>query len=206
MRKFIYGVVVSISLIALYSYYQKKQRQSAELKEASVLIEQSIKNVSKLIVTEGHFAEVFSYKDAKNIMDLSFLKAKKEALMAVNTKAIVSYDLSQITYDLDAKTKTVRITHLPEPELSISPEITYHSITQDYLNPFDQDDYNRIKSQVVKKMEKKIKASSFYSNAQNRLISELQKILLLTNSLGWTLEHTSSLQNFELENVAPVQP
>jgi hypothetical protein len=36
---------------------------------------------------------------------------------------------------------------------------------------------------------KKIEASDLKSNAQNRLISELSKFFMLTNSLGWTLEY-----------------
>jgi hypothetical protein len=35
----------------------------------------------------------------------------------------------------------------------------------------------------------KIEKSSLKSNAKNRLVSELQKIYILTNSMGWTLEY-----------------
>tara|TARA_R110002050_G_scaffold300812_1_gene473305 strand:+ start:414 stop:584 length:171 start_codon:yes stop_codon:yes gene_type:complete len=51
---------------------------------------------------------------------------------------------------------------------------------------------------------KKIEASDLKSNAQNRLISELSKFFMLTNSLGWTLQYNESpiedlnqLQNLE---------
>jgi hypothetical protein len=45
---------------------------------------------------------------------------------------------------------------------------------------------------------KKIEASDLKSNAQNRLISELSKFLILTNSLGWTLEYNQTpIENLE---------
>jgi len=39
---------------------------------------------------------------------------------------------------------------------------------------------------------KKIEASELKSNAQNRLISELSKFFILTNSLGWTLQYNEN--------------
>jgi hypothetical protein len=36
---------------------------------------------------------------------------------------------------------------------------------------------------------KKIEASGLKANAQNRLISEMSKFFILTNSLGWTLQY-----------------
>ena len=62
----------------------------------------------------------------------------------------------------------------------------------DYLNPFEAKDYNSIKETVKKSLMKKIEASDLKSNAQNRLISELSKFFMLTNSLGWTLEYNQS--------------
>ena len=91
--------------------------------------------------------------------------------------------------ELDEKNKTVLITHIPKEEISIYPEIQYYDITQDYLNQFDAKDYNQIKSRVNKSIRSKVEKSGLKSNAKNRLISELQKIYILTNSLGWTLKY-----------------
>jgi hypothetical protein len=38
-------------------------------------------------------------------------------------------------------------------------------------------------------LAKKIEKSALKSNAQNRLISELSKLLITTNTLGWTLKY-----------------
>ena len=39
---------------------------------------------------------------------------------------------------------------------------------------------------------KRIEKSSLKSNAKNRLISELSKMLIVTNSLGWTLKYNGN--------------
>ena len=62
-------------------------------------------------------------------------------------------------------------------------------MTADYFNPFDEQDYNKIKKNVNASLMKKVEASPLISNAQNRLISELQKFYVLTNSMGWRLEY-----------------
>ncbi len=49
--------------------------------------------------------------------------------------------------------------------------------------------YNKINKSVRANLAKKIEKSSLKTNAQNRLISELSKILILTNTMGWTLQY-----------------
>ncbi|MNR50874.1 hypothetical protein D3C85_1704580 [compost metagenome] len=60
---------------------------------------------------------------------------------------------------------------------------------QSKLNPFTGDDYNKINKSVKANLAKKIEKSSLKTNAQNRLISELSKILILTNTMGWKLQY-----------------
>src|SRR5690606_40555048 len=79
-------------------------------------------------------------------------------------------------------------TILPE-EVNIYPDIEYYDVTQDYLNKFDAEDYNKIKATVSRMMEEKIEDSDLKENAKVRLISELQKIYILTHAMGWTLKY-----------------
>ena len=151
-----------------------------------MLIEQQIAQVSKLIVTEGHFAEVYNYKDSKELFG-PLVTAEKKALVVVNADVEVVFDLKQVSFTVDEETKTVQITHIPEPEIKLHPDFEYYDVTQDYLNPFAAADYNKIKKNVKASLLKKVEASTLYTNANNRLVSELSRLLVLTNSMGWTL-------------------
>ena len=162
-----------------------------------MLIQEQINNVSKLIVTEGHFAEVYNYKDSQQLFG-PLITADKKALVVVNAEVTVAYDLSLIKFDIDEATKTLRIISIPEPEIKINPDFEYYDVTSDYLNQFNAEDYNKIKRNVNASLLKKIEASTLKSNAQNRLLSELSKFLVLTNSMGWTLTYGDrNIQNFE---------
>ena len=165
-----------------------------------MLIQQELKNVSKLIVTEGHFAEVYNYKDSKELFG-PLITAHKKALVVVNADVTIAYDMSQIQYEVDQESKVLKINQIPDPEIKISPDFEYYDVTADYLNPFNAGDYNAIKRNVNASLMKKIEASSLRSNAENRLLSELSRILVLTNTMGWTLVH----ENMPVENIGQLE-
>lgn len=159
------------------------------------LIQQQIKNVGKLIVTEGHYAQVMTYKDQQKYL-MNLLTFEKKALIVINADVTVAYDLRQVKYDIDEKNKTITIVSIPKEEIKISPDIQFYDVDQSRMNPFTGDDYNKISKKVKEDLARKMETSTLKSNAKNRLISELSKILILTNSLGWKLQY----ENQVLEN------
>ena len=159
--------------------------------ESSALIQEQLKNVGKLVVTEGHFSEVFNYENSKEIFG-DFYSADKEALVVVNADVTISYDLSKLDYEIDEANKILTIKSIPEEEIKINPDLEYYDIQSDFLNPFEAKDYNEIKEIVNASLMTKIENSTLKSNAKNRLISELSKFYILTNSLGWTLEYNEN--------------
>lgn len=191
MRKIIPVVLVLLVIFFAWKYFQEKDNQRDQLVESTDLIQKQIKNVGKLVVTEGNFAQVFSYNDSKKFY-LDVFSARKKALIIVNADVTVAYDLSKLQTEINPETKTVTITYIPEEEISINPNIQYYDVTQDYLNQFDAKDYNKIQERIKKSITEKIEKSTIKSNAKNRLVSELQKIYILTNSMGWTLEYNGN--------------
>ena len=190
MKKYIVGALVVLVIFLTYRYFENRNAERDRLEESTAMIQQQIKNVGKLVVTEGTFSQVFTYNDTKNRF-FDVLPARKKALIVVNTRATVAYDLSKLEIELDEENKTVHITHIPKEEINIYPDIKYYDITQDYLNQFSAEDYNKIKTRINKSMREKVENSTLKSNAQNRLISELQKIYILTSTLGWTLTYNN---------------
>ncbi|MFI2741948.1 DUF4230 domain-containing protein [Zhouia sp. PK063] len=187
MRRFLFGALLMLIIVLLFNWYSDTKSERTQIIENSAIIQEQIKNVGKLVVTEGNFSQVFTYKNNKRIF--AIVDAEKKALVIVNAKVSIAYDLSKVTTEVDADTKTVIIKHIPNEEISINPDIEYYDVTQDYLNQFDADDYNKVKAKVNALIREKIEKSTLPSNAKNRLVSELQKIYILTNSMGWTLRY-----------------
>ena len=191
MRKVVFGILITVVVLISFKYCSDKNEDKIVLQENSALIQESLKNVGKLIVTEGHFSQVFSYKNSKAIFG-NFIEVEKKALVVVNADVTVSYDLSLIEYEIDELTKTLRITSIPSEEIKINPDLEYYDVQADFLNQFEAKDYNSIKKTVNDQLMKKIENSDLKKNAKNRLISELAKFYILTNSLGWTLEYNEN--------------
>ncbi|WP_310991414.1 DUF4230 domain-containing protein [Aequorivita marina] len=191
MKKIILGILIALVVVFGLRYCENQKENRDVLEANTALIQKELENVGKLIVTEGSYAQVFSYNDSRKFY-FDVLSARKKALIVVNAKASIAYDLSKVQTEIDESNKTLRITSIPEPELSVNPNIEYYDMQQDYLNQFSAKDYNKIKKRIEKSLRKKIEASQLRTNAENRLISELQKIFILTNSMGWTLEYNGN--------------
>ncbi len=185
--KLIYLIIIGIVIFFAYQFFTRSSASST-IEYNSALIEKQLKNVSKLVVTEGHYSQVMTYKDQKKYF-MDMVSFEKKALMVVNADVTVSYDLSQIKYDINETTKTISITNIPEAEMKINPDIHFYSIDESTFNPFGTADYNKITKKVKAEIAKKMEKSKLKTNAENRLMSELSKILILTNTMGWTLKY-----------------
>jgi hypothetical protein len=195
-------IFVLVGLLVFKTCEDKKESKSI-LEENSMLIQQQIDNVSKLIVTEGHFAEVYNYRDSKELFG-PLVTADKKALVVVNAEVFIAYDLTKIAFDLDEANKTLYLKNIPEPEIKLNPDFEYYDVSADYLNPFDAGDYNQIKRNVTTSLLKKVEASSLKSNAKNRLLSEIQKFYILTNSMGWQLVYEDvAIDDFSKVKIKP---
>ncbi|TYP77392.1 DUF4230 domain-containing protein [Aquimarina intermedia] len=191
MRNFILGSIAAFILVVTFLYFFNQIQSNSQTLEASQLIADQIKNTGKLVVNEGHFSEVITYKNAKKFY-LDILTIEKKAVVVVNAKVSISYDLRQINHSIDQDTKTIVLSAIPQPEIDINPTIKYHHLEEDFLNPFTSEDHNLIQKQVKKQLLASIKKSSMLQNSQNRLLSELNQIYILTNSLGWTLKYNNT--------------
>jgi Protein of unknown function (DUF4230) len=187
-NRILIGIGALVVVVLLFKFCEFKKTDTSSIEYNTNLIQQQIVNVGKLVVTEGHFAEVLTYKDQDTYFG-GLVAFDKKALIIVNADVTVSYDLHQMKYDIDEKNKIITIVNIPKEEIKISPDIQFYDVDQSKLNPFTGDDYNKINKSAKASLAKKIAKSTLKTNAQNRLISELSKMLILTNSMGWTLEY-----------------
>ena len=188
LRRLLVFMGMIVAVVLSFKYCEFKKRDDSAIDYNTNLIQQQIINVGKLVVTEGHFSEVVTYKNKEEYL-MGMVSFDKKALIFVNADVTVAYDLHKMKYDIDEKNKIISILSIPKEEIKISSDIQFYDVEQSKLNPFTGDDYNKINKSVKANLTKKIQKSTLKMNAQNRLVSELSKFLILTNSLGWTLKH-----------------
>lgn len=185
-KKLFFGLLFLILAFFTYQYIFSEEENTSEYN--SNLIQEQIKNVGKLVVTEGHFSQVLTFKDQNKYFG-GLISFDKKALVIVNSNVTVAYDLRQMKYEIDEKNKRIKIVNIPKEEIKISPDIQYYDIEQSKFNEFTGADFNNITKKVKADLAKKIEKSTLKTNAKNRLISELSKILLVTHTVGWKVEY-----------------
>lgn len=192
MNKFGFGFLIALILFAGFWFFYQAKGELEELRASSELIQKQVNQVGKLIVTEGYYSKVFTFKNSQNLF-LNLWTSDKKALVVVNAKATVEYDLRQLETEIDEANKTLILKKIPEPVLNIYPEIEYYDVTQDYFNAFEAKDYNKIKNSVTAQIRTQIEKSDLMENSRERLMVELTNLFVLTNSMGWSLMHEEKI-------------
>lgn len=198
MKRIFFGFILAVVILFSFKYCSDKKEEKTVAAQQSQLIEQQVKNVNKLVVTEGHFSEVFTFNNSKEVFG-EYFRADKKALVVVNAEVTIAFDLNKIDFSIDTDKKILTIKSIPKEEIKINPDIEYYDIQADYLNPFEARDYNKIKDDVNKILMAKIQKSKLKSNAKDRLVNELAKFYILTNSFGWTLHYNENTINSTAE-------
>ena len=113
LKRFFIFIGVILTIILLFKYCEFKKSDDSTTIDSAGLIQQQILNVGKLIVTEGHFSEVVTYKNEEKYL-LNMLSFEKKALVVINADVTVAYDLHKMKYDIDEESKTITIVYIPK--------------------------------------------------------------------------------------------
>lgn len=186
-RKWLVVIPVAILLLLVYKFLSKTDTSTTTVEYDTALIQQQIKNVGKLVVTEGHFSEVMTYKDQKKYLG-DWLSFEKKAIVVINAEVTVGFDLSQVRFEVDSIHKILKIKNLPKEEIKISPDYKYYNIDESTFNEFEGKDYNKINKIARANLAKKINSSSLKTDAKKRLKEELYKLYSFVEILKWKVE------------------
>tara|TARA_R110000822_G_scaffold30085_2_gene87971 strand:- start:451 stop:753 length:303 start_codon:yes stop_codon:yes gene_type:complete len=100
MRKILLGAAIAFLIVFGLRYCEHNKDEKEQLEANTELIQKELKNVGKLIVTEGSYAQVFTFEDWKKFY-LDVFSARNKALVVVNAKATIAYDLSKIKTEVN---------------------------------------------------------------------------------------------------------
>ncbi len=172
-------------------YYINREKKKRIISENSIVLVERVKQVLKLVTVEGDFSEIVKYKDVKpSLLDL--YHAEKKALVTVSAKAMVGFDLGKAKITKDERTRTIRISSFPEPEvISIDASIEYYHTSNNLLNKFVPEDHTEIIKITKESIRKKIPESGLHAKAIEQAIQLMAGLEQIANRLNWKLEYGS---------------
>jgi len=183
----IIGVLVSLGVVTYLKSLKKKQLVNSQ----SVLLLDKIKTVCKFITVEGDFAEIYHYEDVKERF-LKLISSKKKALVVINAKAYVGYDLSKIELKSDNDNKKIILEHFPQPEvLSIETNLNYYDKSDGLFNKFEATDLTDLHTEAKQHIKDKIPESGLIQIAQKEALETILLMETIVETIGWKLDYSA---------------
>jgi len=173
-----------------YTFFKKKQSKEVTLHQSTVLLEK-IRSVSKLVSVEGEFAEIYKYENTKERF-LSLVSSKKKALVVINAKAQIGYDLKKVEIQSDVDNKRIILTNFPQPEvLSIEPELEFYDIQNGMFNSFSPKDLTTLNNEAKNHILEKIPESGLMETARKEALQAVLLMESIVATIGWKLDYSA---------------
>lgn len=190
LEAFLGLILGAILMYWMFSFFRFKK--SKELTEhQSVILLEKIRSVCKLISVEGDFAEIYRYENTKERF-LSLVSSRKKALIIINAKAHIGYDLKKVLMHADTGKKKIILTNFPEPEvLSIEPELQFYDIQNGMFNSFSPDDLTSLNQEAKKHIREKIPQSGLMLTARKEALQAVLLIEKIVETIGWKLDYSA---------------
>lgn len=194
MKRLLPYVIVTLLAFALgvAVVWGLRRADAPSVEEQSTVLLSQIERVSKLVTVEGDLLEVFDRKEDRNVTFYLPLPTKftfrKEALVEVTGKVLVGYDLSEMSVDVDQKTRTVRLGNLPTPEiLAIDHEVKYRNLEESWFNEFTADDYTVLNRRAKERLREAALRSNLMQAAEDQGNAVVETIRFLVEGAGFEL-------------------
>ncbi|MBE14811.1 MAG: hypothetical protein CL867_01035 [Cytophagaceae bacterium] len=179
------GCIVAYFLYTRYGAYRGRKRAQGQ----SVILMEKIRTVCKFITVEGDFAEIYHYENLKDKW-VSKLLGTKKALVLIDAKAHIGFDLTKIKMEAISEQKVIRLYGFPEPELlSIETDIKFYNKKEGWANPITSADLTEINKEAKQHIIDKVPNSGLFKEASKQAADTIQLINQLVSTIGWTLQY-----------------
>lgn len=181
------GAVVSYFIFLSFN----KDRSKLKTDEQSLVLMDQIKSVCKFITVEGDFSEIYHYENLKEKY-LSLFLGKKKAIILINAKAHIGFDLSKIRMESDNRDKKIILTNFPQPELlTVETDFKYYDKREGWANPFTTSDLTDINRDAKKHIVDKIPQSGLFEKARKEALDTILLMEKIVETIGWKLDYTA---------------
>ncbi len=183
------GAIITYWVLNYVKIQNKKDRTNIQ---SSVLLEK-IRSVCKLITVEGEFAEIYHYENVKERF-LSIVSSKKKAIILINAKAHIGFDLSKVKMEAFNDKQTIRLSEFPQPEvLSVDTDFKYYDKKDGLFNKFEASDLTELNVKAKEQVMLKIPESGLLDTARNEALEAVLMMQSIVETIGWTLDYQSLL-------------
>ncbi len=150
------------------------------------IINHEIQRLNKMIVIEQNYSAFRTKKyNDYNSQYLDFLN--KNIVLYITAKAQVTYDMKQMKIEVDSVNKKIHIVSIPEPELTVYPNVEIYSMEDGFFNRFSKSELNTVMEEGKKDIRKEVEKSNIKSQAHTQLITNLKDLYTIARLYKWEI-------------------
>ena len=178
------GLILGALLIIILNKDQKNAAPTVR-SESSHTVMESMQKVFKVITAEGHFNEIYDYKETSKL--LKFIPSTKKALVIIKGKVHLGYDFAKAKWEIDEENKKIKLIHFPAPELlSLDTDYQYYNLEEKFYNLFSKEDLANIQREGKNQIKIAAMKSHLPQSAAEQIALVLKELLLARD---WELEN-----------------
>ncbi|MBB4118609.1 hypothetical protein GGR32_000889 [Mesonia hippocampi] len=191
------GAVIAYFILSKFNRNRKKER----VEKQSVVLMEKIRSVCKFITIEGDFSEIYHYKNVKDKW-VNLLFGSKKALVLIEAKAHIGFDLTKVKMHADTQNKTIILTEFPKPELlTIETDFKYYDKQEGWANPFTSTDLTDINQEAKQYIVDKVPESGLLAEASKQALETIQLMEKIVETINWKLDYTGLETQTSLKKV-----
>ena len=185
LKIILFSLLAILSLVGVYSIYNYWGSQKTKKEVTATVLLERVDKVMKLVSVEGGFSEIYDYKHHYFADIWPF---RKKALVRVNAKVFLGYDLEKAQIETDEEERIITINNLPWPEImSIEHDLEYYNFENGLFNIISNKDITEMGFEAKEFIAEKAKESDLFTQAEEQCNELLDVLGLAMEASGWKL-------------------
>ncbi len=162
-------------------FFTKKDSSTVD----STIVVERIQKVLKLVTVEANFSELMKYNDFDYI---DFPGFRKDAIVRVNAKVSVGYNLNNFKVSTNEKEKTITIQQMPKPEiLSIDSDIKFENLSSGLFTNFSAQELSKLNALGKEKIKQKALNTEIIKQAEEQKADLFDLIFYMAKQNGYKI-------------------
>lgn len=181
--------VIGISVYFVTRWFNSPEELPREEVSATVLLER-VRPVLKLITVEGDLNEIYHHRDTWNYHSMvrSLPAFQKEALLRIQARVSIGYDLNGLRFSADEASRTITMNIQPDPKiLSIEHDVDYYDIKEGMFNSFSPRELSQLNRKAKQKVIEKVPGSGLFTKAREQRDQVVEMVRGIAETAGWKL-------------------
>lgn len=179
------ALVFTVALLGvklfISDFFTKKDNSTVD----STIVVERIQKVLKLVTVEANFSELMKYNDFDYI---DFPGFRKDAIVRVNAKVSVGYNLNNFKVSTNEKEKTITIQQMPKPEiLSIDSDIKFENLSSGLFTNFSAQELSKLNALGKEKIKQKALNTEIIKQAEEQKADLFDLIFYMAKQNGYKI-------------------